>query len=54
VLLLNTDRDEAFEVKAGDRIAQLVLTPVAEAEVVEVGELEASVRGEDGFGSSGR
>jgi dUTP pyrophosphatase len=54
VLLLNTDREEPFEVKAGERIAQLVLTPVAEAEAVEVGELEASVRGAGGFGSSGR
>lgn len=54
VLLLNTDRDNAFEVGPGDRIAQLVLSPVAESEPVEVGELEASVRGADGFGSSGR
>jgi dUTP diphosphatase len=54
VLLLNTDREEEFEVKPGERIAQLVVTPVTEAEAVEVGELEASVRGEGGFGSSGR
>jgi len=54
VLLLNTDRRETFEVAPGDRIAQLVLTPVTSAEPVEVTELEASVRGEGGFGSSGR
>jgi dUTP pyrophosphatase len=54
VLLLNTDRREAFEVAPGDRIAQLVLTSVTDAEPVEVTELEASVRGEGGFGSSGR
>jgi dUTP pyrophosphatase len=54
VLLLNTDRSEAFEVEPGDRIAQLVLTPVSDAEPVEVTELEASMRGEGGFGSSGR
>jgi len=54
VLLLNTDREEAFEAAPGERIAQLVLMPVAEAEPIEVGELAASVRGEGGFGSSGR
>ena len=54
VLLLNTDRRETFEVAPQDRIAQLVLTPVISAEPVEVTELEASVRGEGGFGSSGR
>jgi dUTP pyrophosphatase len=54
VLLLNTDRTEPFDVAPGDRIAQLVVTPVTEAETVEVAELTASVRGEGGFGSSGR
>jgi dUTP pyrophosphatase len=54
VLLLNTDRSEPFDVAPGDRIAQLVVTPVTEAETVEVAELTASVRGEGGFGSSGR
>jgi dUTP pyrophosphatase len=54
VLLLNTDREVAFTVSPGDRIAQLVLTPVAEAEPVEVSELEASARGSGGLGSTGR
>jgi dUTP pyrophosphatase len=54
VLLLNTDRSEPFDVASGDRIAQLVLTPVAEAEVVEVADVAATARGEGGFGSSGR
>jgi dUTP pyrophosphatase len=54
VLLLNTDRSEPFDVAPGDRIAQLVVTPVTEAETVEVAELTASIRGEGGFGSSGR
>jgi dUTP pyrophosphatase len=53
VLLLNTDRREPFEVRPGERIAQLVLTPVADAQPIEVEELAASVRGEGGFGSSG-
>jgi dUTP pyrophosphatase len=54
VLLLNTDPAETFRVTAGDRIAQLVMTPVASADPVEVAELSESARGEGGFGSSGR
>jgi len=54
VLLLNTDPAETFRVAPGDRIAQLVLTPVAIAEPVESAELSESARGEGGFGSSGR
>lgn len=54
VLLLNTDRDHAFEIAAGDRIAQLVVVPVARTEPVEAAELADSARGHGGFGSSGR
>lgn len=54
VLLLNTDPAETFRVEAGDRIAQLVLAPVAIAEPIEATALSESVRGEGGFGSSGR
>jgi dUTP pyrophosphatase len=54
VLLLNTDKHAAFEIQAGDRIAQLVIVHIADAETVEVGELAASMRGEGGFGSTGR
>ncbi len=54
VLLLNTDRATGFEVVVGERIAQLVVTPFAEAVPVEAAELAVSVRGEGGFGSSGR
>ena len=54
VLLLNTDRGEAFEIAPGDRIAQLLITPFAELEPAEVAELATSARGENGFGSSGR
>jgi dUTP pyrophosphatase len=53
VLLLNTDRDRAFDVAAGDRIAQLVIVAVAAPRVVEADALAATVRGEGGFGSSG-
>jgi dUTP pyrophosphatase len=69
VLLLNTDRARPFEVHPGDRVAQLLVTPFAGAEPVQTvdpPELAASalappavsaaspVRGEGGFGSSGR
>jgi dUTP diphosphatase len=54
VLLLNTDPAETFRVAAGDRIAQLLLTPIATAEPVETDALGESVRGRGGFGSSGR
>lgn len=54
VLLLNTDPAETFRVAAGDRIAQLVVTPIALAEPVEAPELADSTRGGGGFGSSGR
>jgi dUTP pyrophosphatase len=53
VLLLNTDRQDACTLAAGDRIAQLVLVAVATPGVVEVQELSASERGSGGFGSSG-
>lgn len=54
VLLLNTDRHESFEIAPGDRIAQLLITPVADAAPVESSDLTASARGAGGFGSSGR
>jgi dUTP pyrophosphatase len=53
VLLLNTDPDEAFEVAAGDRIAQLVVVAVQSPEVIEVRALSRSERDSGGFGSSG-
>jgi dUTP pyrophosphatase len=54
VLLLNTDPAETVRIEAGARIAQLVVTPVAIAEPVEVAELSDTARGDGGFGSSGR
>ncbi|KAL2133914.1 hypothetical protein VTI74DRAFT_1388 [Chaetomium olivicolor] len=52
VLLFNHNETD-FEVKEGDRIAQLVIERIYTPEVVEVQELEASVRGAGGFGSTG-
>jgi dUTP pyrophosphatase len=54
ILLLNTDRDAAFEIAPGDRIAQLVVTRVETPDLVEVDELPPSTRDAGGFGSSGR
>jgi dUTP pyrophosphatase len=54
VLLLNTDAKRAFEVSPGDRIAQLLLVPYAEASPVPASDLASSARGDGGFGSSGR
>jgi dUTP diphosphatase len=53
VLLVNLG-DEAVEIQRGDRIAQLVLAPVARAEIIEVDELSETERGGGGFGSTGR
>lgn len=54
VVLVNTDPDTPYEVRRGDRIAQLVIQRVAWADFGEVDELPASERGLDGFGSTGR
>ncbi|KAK3906955.1 dUTPase-like protein [Staphylotrichum tortipilum] len=52
-ILLFNHSDVDFEVKEGDRVAQLVIERIYTPEVVEVQELEASVRGAGGFGSTG-
>lgn len=53
VPLVNTDRHEAYDIAAGDRIAQLVIMPVAQAHFIPVQTLPGSARGEGGFGSTG-
>lgn len=45
--------DTVFTVNVGERIAQLVLVPVVQADFDVVDEFDASVRGEGGFGSTG-
>ena len=52
VVLLNTDRRDAFTVEPGMRIAQLVVVALPELDPVEVDELPESERGARGFGSS--
>lgn len=44
---------EDFEIAPGDRIAQMVFMPVAQAELEEVDDLDATERGAGGFGSTG-
>jgi dUTP diphosphatase len=51
--VVNLDPLEAVEISAGDRIAQLVVVPVAAVTPVFVEELPASTRGAGGFGSTG-
>jgi dUTP pyrophosphatase len=54
VLLINTDPDTPFEVRRGDRIAQLVIQRVETAMFDEVIELGSSQRDVGGFGSTGQ
>jgi dUTP pyrophosphatase len=54
VVLINTDPTEAFMVRRGDRIAQLVVQPVVRARFQPVDVLPPSPRGDGGFGSTGR
>jgi dUTP pyrophosphatase len=56
VLLVNTDPVADYEVQPGDRIAQLVVQPVASAEFqhVDAEDLPDSERGAGGFGHTGR
>lgn len=52
VILFNHS-DADFEVKMGDRIAQLILEKIVTPEVLEVEDLDSTLRGESGFGSTG-
>jgi dUTP pyrophosphatase len=53
VILINLGQ-ESFEVRRGERIAQLVPAPVLRADFVEASELSGTERGAGGFGSTGR
>lgn len=52
VILINHGA-EAFDIRRGDRVAQLVLAPVVQASWLKVDELDETHRGEGGFGSTG-
>ena len=53
VILVNLDPEKPFEIKRGDRIAQLVILEVPPVTLVEAETLESTQRGAGGFGSSG-
>ncbi len=52
VILINHG-ENPFEVKRGERIAQLVIAPATQARLIEVEEVSATERGAGGFGSTG-
>jgi dUTP pyrophosphatase len=54
VVLINTDPTTDHDVNVGDRIAQLVIQRVEQATFTQVDELDDHVRGDGGFGSTGR
>ena len=53
IILINLSK-KSFVVKSGDRIAQMILCPVAKAKLNEVKNLPKTMRGKGGFGSTGR
>jgi dUTP pyrophosphatase len=53
VIVINTDPGTDFEIRRGDRIAQLVIQPVEQARFVSAAELPISERGLGGFGHTG-
>lgn len=53
VIMLNTS-DASYEVAAGERIAQILVVPIALPDVCEVSELDDTMRGDGHFGSTGR
>ncbi|MGH2721919.1 MAG: dUTP diphosphatase [Actinomycetota bacterium] len=54
VVVVNHDSRTAVKIERGDKVAQLVVLPVARARLVECDDLPPSARGDGGFGSSGR
>lgn len=53
ILLYNTDRNEAFQINPGDKVAQLIIERHYNFEFSESDALSGSERGDRGFGSSG-
>jgi len=54
IVLLINHGDRPVRIEPGQRIAQLVVAPVVQAELAEVDELPSTGRGAGGFGSTGR
>jgi dUTP pyrophosphatase len=53
VIIFNHGNDD-FVINNGDRIAQMILTPVIKMELEETNNLPKTIRGEGGFGSTGK
>ncbi|MDZ7838082.1 MAG: dUTP diphosphatase [Actinomycetota bacterium] len=53
-ILINLDKEKEFKINKGDKICQLVIQKVEKADISIVKELDATSRGEGGFGSTGR
>lgn len=53
LIAINLDPAEPITLKRGEKVAQLVIQPVVRAEIVEADELDETVRGDGGFGSTG-
>ena len=53
VILINLSK-KPFDIKSGDRIAQIIICPVSKAELKEVKQLPKTTRGKGGFGSTGK
>lgn len=53
VLLINLS-DKEFVIKSGERIAQMIITQYTKAQIIEVDTLSDTIRGEGGFGHTGK
>ena len=53
IILINFSK-KLFVVKSGDRIAQMILCPIAKGKLKEVIKLPRTIRGKGGFGSTGK
>ena len=53
IILINLSK-KLFVVKSGDRIAQMILCPIAKGKLKEVKKLPRTIRGKGGFGSTGK
>ena len=54
VILINLDHKTPYEIKKGEKVAQMVFAKVKHAEFVETAELTVTTRGEGGYGSTGK
>ena len=54
IIMVNTDPTHAYTVRAGERVAQLVVQRFETVDWVEVDQLDETERGEGGFGHTGR